>query len=386
MSDLILLPKAEAKSLEEHYKRAFKCSVELYILSAYLTEWCPPSKLSTACVTFRMIIGKDYGITRKKACRDVTRWLPREKKSCFLVAQRIGGFHPKAMFWREADGSLHALVGSSNLTRAAFSTNYEANFYHRLKKEQFNEARNWVERISGGCIDADENWLKTYREAPKGGPTNSKGKTASEEFDEALTLPSPADARRLVRQRRKQIQEYQLRKAGLVQLFKQCANGKISSAEFYEKLPLHWGHKWKNRLQGAGWERSGSTGDFKALSQAFLAILQASDTERDDVVVTKIDELHAKKVAARGAFLSEMLCLAFPSLYPVKNDPIRKFMKAIDFRVTRGASEGASYLSLARLLRAAVQADRRGPAKNLAELDALLWRTYGKSSGDLYQI
>src|ERR1700683_4916940 len=124
----LLLHTPDSKSKLSHlYQKAFENAVELFIVTAYLTAWDASLKLTPKCRRFRLIIGKDFGITRKGACETVMRWLPAKRKGQFLVADRIGGFHPKAVIWTEADKKVFAIIGSSNLTRAAFETNYEAN-------------------------------------------------------------------------------------------------------------------------------------------------------------------------------------------------------------------------------------------------------------------
>lgn len=57
-----------ASELRYYYKRAFKNAVELFIVTAYLTEWDDSLALNPACQSFRVIISKDFGITRKAAC------------------------------------------------------------------------------------------------------------------------------------------------------------------------------------------------------------------------------------------------------------------------------------------------------------------------------
>lgn len=376
--DLILLPDGEAKGLERHYTNALTKAVELYIVSAYLTEWDAPAALSARCRTFRLIVGRDFGITRKQACRDVMNWLPGRLKNRFMVAEEIDGFHPKAMFWREANGSLHALIGSSNLTRAAFSTNHEANVYLRPSKAQFAQAQRWVQSIEPSCVAVSEDWLDRYREAPRKGPAGPNKKSSSDELLEALRLPRPAGAVAIVHKRREQLASYLTHSAGLFRLFKACAAGRLSNKDFYDALPTHWSGKLNNRLQGAGWERQGKGSDFRKLSQSFLRIVNAPDAKRDDVVAEEIDWLHSKGVRSRTAFLSEMLCLRFPALYPVKNQPVEDFLAAIKFKGPRGASEGAAYVDLAQRLRMSLRANPRHPAKNIAELDAIVWLAYGK--------
>ena len=123
---ILLLPKGE-NELKNVYKNIFTEGRCILIFSAYLTEWPTPDKLNNSCEEFRMIVGKDFDITRKAACHAVMRWLPRKFHDKFLVASKIEGFHPKAVFWKNLDGKYFSIVGSSNLSNAAFTTNHEAN-------------------------------------------------------------------------------------------------------------------------------------------------------------------------------------------------------------------------------------------------------------------
>jgi hypothetical protein len=271
-------------------------------------------------------------------------WLPKRLVGRFKVAEDVDGFHPKAAFWRELDGSLHGLVGSSNLTRAAFTHNYEANVYFQLSEEQFAKAKHWINSVSSVAVTDD--WLDLYVEAPKGGPTGPSGRSASEELRKALKLPRIEGAAHAVRRRRVQLESYEAHKDGLMRLFQDCAAGRLSNLAFYEALPQHWSGELDNRLQGSGWERQGKSSDFKALSQSFLRIVDAADTRRDAVVEAEIDRLRELGVRSRGAFLSEMLCLRFPQLYPVVNKPVEKFLSDIKFKGPRGASDGHAYVDL----------------------------------------
>ena len=377
---LVLLPDGGDKSLEHHYTNALTKAVELYIVSAYLTEWDAPTELNDGCDEFRFIVGKDFGITRKEACKKVMCWLPKRFEGQFMVALDIDGFHPKAMFWREDDGSLHALVGSSNLTRAAFSRNHEANVYFQPSEAQFAEARVWVKEMENSCIGVSDDWLNIYREAPRGGPTGPTGKSSTEELLATLKLPRVAGSAEIVRKRRHQLESYLVHRDGLMQIFKASAEGRMSNQDFYNALPEYWSSELNDRLQGAGWERQGKASDFHELSRSFLRIVNAPSSERDTAVAREIDSLHKKGVQSRGAFLSEMLCLRFPELYPVKNQPVEDFLMDIKFRGPRGASEGVAYVDLAQRLRMALRANPRHPAKTLAELDAVLWLVYGKNS------
>jgi HKD family nuclease len=376
--DLILLPDGSAETLQRHYRQALSKATELYIVSAYLTKWDAPAKLNPGCKTFRLIIGRDFGITRKEACRAVMRWLPARLKNRFMVADAIEGFHPKAMFWRESDGTCHALIGSSNLTRAAFATNHEANIYVRVSSAQFSRTANWVRSMEPNCVSVSEDWLEDYDEAPHGGKVRNGKKAPGLKVKESLLLPKPAGATALVAQRREQLASYMHHRADLLRLFRECAARRVSSRAFYEQLPQHWSWDAGDRLQGAGWERQGRGSNFHQLSEAFIRIVDAASTERDDVVAEQIDWLHARKVPARTAFFSEMLCLRFPKLYPVINQPVHDYLSAIKFRGPRGASEGAHYVDLAQRLRYSLRANPKHPAKNIAELDAVIWLEYGK--------
>jgi hypothetical protein len=98
MPTLFLHPVVSGQRIAHLYKRAFAEAVELYVLSAYLRTWDTTLKINRQCGIFAFIVGKDFGITRKQACRDVLRWLPRQRKPFFLIADGIAGFHPKALF------------------------------------------------------------------------------------------------------------------------------------------------------------------------------------------------------------------------------------------------------------------------------------------------
>ncbi|WP_454677165.1 phospholipase D family protein [Achromobacter marplatensis] len=381
---LVLLPnKQENNALGKHYKRAFETAVELYVVSAYLTDWNPPAHLNSGCERFRMIIGSDFGITKKHACRSVIKWLPANRKQDFLVADSIQGFHPKAIFWREKNGSHHALVGSSNLTKAAFSKNHEANAYMELTSLQFSEVQTWIDAIANVCDVCGDMWLEEYEEAvvPPRKRHSSSGKVQLTTPASGLPLPLVPDAPDLLEKRRAQLRLHSQRKANLEQLFQARALNKISGTQFYEDLGKIWKFEKNgtgNRLQYFGWERRGKASDFKAIARAFIAILNAPANRRDDTVVAELDRLAEKQEPARSAFFSEMLCLAFPEQYPVKDAPIKKYLKDIQFKYTRGAKEGGRYIELARRLRTSLATNPSYPARNLAELDTLIWGAYGR--------
>jgi HKD family nuclease len=378
--DLLLHTPNATSGLRDHYKRAFQNAIELFIVTAYLTEWDDSLKLNPGCTRFRVIVGKDFGITRKAACEKTMAWLPKERKSQFKVADEIAGFHPKAVFWKEKGGNCYAIVGSSNLTRAAFETNYEVNVFSELSKAQYIAGKNWVKQIEKHSVVMSNDWLKNYKEAlarPQSAKGTKKGEPVAAPLV-TLKLPRPPGTERLINSRRGNLAAYKKKRTALIRLFRRCAKGDISSDQFYQTLTTYWSPEVGDRLQGRGWERRGKDSDFQALSRSFVKILDAADQDRDDVVRFEIDALRDQNVPARAAFLSEMLCLNFPDEYPVLDTPVWNYLKHVKFRGPRGASEGAHYIHLATTLRASLLQNPGHPAKNLAELDTVIWLAHGK--------
>jgi HKD family nuclease len=379
---LILHTPTSTGDLSAHYKKAFEEATELFIVTAYLTEWDDTLELNDDCKRFRIIIGKDFGITKKVACQKVMRWLPPSRKSQFMVADEISGFHPKAVFWKDSSGQFHSIIGSSNLTRAAFGHNYEANIYTEISKESYIQAKNWVREIEGFSLVVSEDWLSEYQEGISSPRKAKPNRTLSGQTVIPLVLPRPRGSTERVRRRRARLERHEAMKEGLHQLFRSCAEGKITSEQFYQQLPKYWCSE-KNRLQAQGWERSGRDSDFQMLAKSFISILDAPDNDRDDVVVQEIDYLAPqldnsskvvrKGIPTRGAFLSEILCLAFPDSYPVLNKPVKAYLSHIKFKSPTGASEGSQYLDLAKKLRLSLLQNPKHPAKNLAELDTVIW-------------
>lgn len=386
MKQLYLHRPKEPSKLTSIYRHAFKTATELYVVTAYLTDWNRRLRLNKNCKTFRLIIGKDFGITRKAACIKVRKWLPKKRRRSFLVASKIEGFHPKAVFWRDGDGKCHSIIGSSNLTKAAFETNYEANVYKTITKDEFDVAVEWIKKIKGKSRIVSDAWLKTYKEAKRANGSGGGGK-GSGETGKDIKLPSIPSNDEIIKNRRNVRTNYQKIQSEFEQLFSDCASGKVKNAEFFKQLPKYWRVNKKGkpdtRVQGSGWARTGKRSDFRLLSKHFLRIVYAEDDERDGLVAEAIDVMKAKRVSARGSFFSEMLCLRFPKLYPILDQPMRDFIKANKLQAPKGLSEGEKYVDLARRMRAAVKRNRAHRAKNLLEMDGVIWRKYRrKGSGE----
>ncbi|MGQ0558700.1 MAG: phospholipase D-like domain-containing protein [Sphingosinicella sp.] len=375
--ELVLHAPHEACSLPKSYRRAVSSAKELLVVSAYLTNWSRDVDLNPKCERFRMIVGKDFGITRKAACESVLGWLPKRHRVHFRVADQIMGFHPKAVFWRENDGKCYAIIGSSNLSSAAFESNYEANVVIEIDEDEFVRARDWIDAIATLSVPVSKDWLANYEEAKvpakRGGSEPSSN--AKSEF-KTIRLPRPRGSVAAVRARREVLRQHRRNREELLDLFRRCAAGQVSSSQFYNVLPEHWGNEAGGRLQGKGWERSGSKSNFRRLCKSFVRIVDAPASRRDDVVVEEIDALSTAGVPTRRAFLSEMLCLEFPKQYPVINRPVHRYLADVKFRGAAGLSEGAKYLDLALRLRFSLSQNPNHPAKNLAELDTVIWLAY----------
>ncbi len=378
---LVLVPQGGPNALEDYYERAFSESKELYIVSAYLTNWRPKSQLSPRCEKFKFIVGKDFGITRKDACRQVMKWLPKKRLGDFLVALYIDGFHPKAIFWRTQNDDYYALVGSSNLSTAAFTKNHEANFYSIIDAETFANIRKWISAIEKESVIISESWLEEYVEAPRKPKAQPKKGPAQDNTAIDLSLPTPKNVQRLqevLDNRRSQIKRFSRSRPALEKLLRDAAAKRIFSANdreaFYQQLNKLWVFgDGGSRFQGAGWERQGKGSDFSVFSRSFLKVLDSTDSDRDQVVIDEIDSLAEKNIPTRKALFSEMLCQFFPKLYFVLDSPVREWAQSTNFSPPKRASEGVRYYDLAVKLRRALSHSKGYPAKNLAELDAVIW-------------
>jgi len=117
---IVLNPDIDKPSaLRVAYDRAFKEATELYIASAYLTEWNASNPLNKVCKRVLFVVGTDFGLSRKKAMFEVLRWIPKGASFLFKAVPRNqlpGGFHPKVVFWKTKSGERYCVLGSSNLS------------------------------------------------------------------------------------------------------------------------------------------------------------------------------------------------------------------------------------------------------------------------------
>jgi hypothetical protein len=376
MRTLFLHPVGSQQNIANIYKQAFAEAIELYVLSAYLRTWDTTLKINKQCKVFSFIVGKDFGITRKKACIKVLKWLPSQLRPFFFVADAISGFHPKAVFWKTGNGECYSLVGSSNLSDAGWNTNYEANTFDKLSGQMFENVRTWVMEIRDYSVPMSKEWLDTYIEA-KGARLNRTRKAGTQGRPQPpvslFTLPPGRSNATIIQERRDKKGEFKEIRGALLSAIRRCASSKISNNKFHDILEKTWGSR--ARIQGWGWEVKGRDSNFSALCRGIISIVNADQRARDHTVIKVIDALKAQGVPTRRALLSELLCQFFPDEYPILNEPIASYARRVHIKAPHGSSEGEKYLYLALSLRAALRSNRKYPAKDLLELDGMIWKS-----------
>lgn len=365
-SKLFLHTKKNESELLNFYQKAISEAIELYIVSAYLTEWNINTQINLKLTPskFKFIFGKDFGLSRKRAITNALEWLPEKFKNCLLVADRIQGFHPKAVFWKDKLNKYYALIGSSNLTNSAFNNNYEANVLCSISEEQFKGVLEWVKDIEKHSEKVTKEWINNYNQAI---PLRIK---PSDKYDKQIKKLLVYN-KKLITNRREQLRKYESQKLTIKNLIYQCANNKLSNEEFYEELRkiLKNGITFQPRF---GWCRKGSKDNFKLLCQSLLKIYESNNSNRDEIVKNEIQRLNECKVSSRGSLLSELLCLEYPNNYPLLNKPVRNFFNNIGYKLP--SDDGERYIEVARDLRSILS--DLDKINNLAELDIIIQDKY----------
>lgn len=371
----IYLHPQPGTALAEAYTEAFNNANEIFVLSAYLRDW-RSFEIGKYCENATLVVGKDFGITRKKALSEALTWKQKYAKIChFYVAEKIDGFHPKLVMWKQGN-EYFLIVGSSNLTIAAFESNYEANLRIKITKDRYQEISNWIAGILALSRPVTTEWINAYQEAPnisQPHPKNHKQRTV---VLGNLLLPRFPGLAKALAERKEQIYAFQDIRVEFEKNVRACALGQISPNMFYQWILENWnGTEWK--FQGNGIFRHKQTAtDWQMLCAALVSSLDSNKTDRDQVVQTTYDELEkSKKVEVRKAFLTEMLCHFFPNDYPLWNEPVQIWLEktAANIARPRGLTAGEKYIRLSNQLRLALENDPDYPAQNLAELDHVLW-------------
>jgi hypothetical protein len=375
----ILLSPSAAKpaELRDVYKRAFDEAEELYIASAYLTDWDSGYKLSTGCKRVIFLVGTDFGLTRKAAMLNVLRWIPKHASFFGAVPPQDGGFHPKIVAWKAHSGEHYCLIGSSNLSKAAFSSNYEANLVTHISSRDFGRLRTWLNSLCELSSPVSEDWIEHhYTEAH----VMHKGKQAGISILQIAPsdFPSGPACEQAVRDRRQQQAAFvaeigkPIRAAAV-----RCSQGKISNNQFWQTFWELWGNH-PSRFQGSGLQFTGKSAKWGEACRSLIRILDASTSsprsQLDNLVIKEIDHLGQAGIPVRRAWLSEMLCHYLPELYPISNKPVDKWLSTVRLHGRRGMTGGERYVDLARKLRLAVQNYHPAGSRNLAELDYAIWQ------------
>jgi hypothetical protein len=300
-------------------------------------------------------------------------------KGGFWAADRISGFHPKLVLWKTNTGECCLVLGSSNLTQAAFSTNYEANIFLTIPEDQYDYIKDWIYTMQPQCSPVSEDWIERYKEAdrPRQGLAGRKAPVI------ALSLPSGKDINEAVKHRKAQQKAFAGIQDELIELVNKCAAGKNEA--FYEAMMTLWG-KSPSRFQGRGFEIRGKHSDWEGTCTSLSTILakgrSGSVVALDNLVRKEIDRLASLKNPNRGAWLSEMLCHFFPDRYPIWNKPVRVWLQHSKYKGPRKASEGALYIHLSVKLRNALANNKTNTARDLSELDHAIWQWYHREFGE----
>ena len=363
--------------LRDAYNRALNEAEELYIASAFLTDWDITHKLGSACKRLVFLVGTDFGLTRKAAMLNVLRWIPKGPSfSFFAVETQTGSFHPKIVTWKARSGRHYCLVGSSNLSKAAFSNNYEANVLTEISSHDFTRLGAWLDSISANSSAVSKDWIRFHYTKAK---LVHKGRKAGKGIIQIKLsdLPhGPACAREVRGHRSSQAAFGKIAKP-IRAAARHCSQGKISRSQFWERFWNLWAHH-ESRFQGSGLQFTGKSSKWEEACSALIRILDArkssSADQLDHLVIKEIDDLSTMGNPTRHAWLSEMLCHYMPELYPVSNKPVQKWLSKIKLRGRRGMTEGQRYVDLAKKLRLAVQNYHPAGARNLAELDGAIFR------------
>jgi hypothetical protein len=375
---ILLNPNATKRTeLRDVYNHALDEAEELYIASAYLTNWDASHKLGSACKRVVFLVGTDFGLTRKAAMLNVLAWIPKHISFSFLAVQsQSGGFHPKIVAWKTHSGKYYCMIGSSNLSKAAFSNNCEANVVTEISSLDFARICAWLDLVSTDSSPISKDWIKHHYTEAKVAHKERKADKSVIQIKPS-DLPHGAACARAVRENRHKQAAFQQISKPIRAAAVRCARGKISRGQFWQTFWNLWAHH-KSRLQGRGLQLTGKAAKWGEACGALIRILDArkssSTLQLDQLVIKEIDQLGRTGNPTRRAWLSEMLCHYLPQLYPISNKPVQKWLSHIKLRGRRGASEGQRYIDLAQKLRLAVQNEHPAGARNLAELDGAIWR------------
>lgn len=369
--------------LTKAYFEAFESADEIFVLSAYLREW-RDFAISSSCESATVIVGKDFGITRKQALTNLLEWKRERGDTCHAyVADGIDGFHPKILAWRVGEEH-YLIVGSSNMTVSAFKSNVEANVKVKISRSRYHSICNWVAGILALSTPIDEAWIASYQECSMPVSRGRKRKSSAAAPMIGTELPQFPGLASALAHRKERIHAFEACKQDVTEVIRACARGGISQTEFYDWILENWNRsEWKFQGNGVFRHEQNAT-DWRFVCRSLAACIDASPEKRDGVVKNEYDRLEKNKEIARvrKAFVTEMLCHYFPDDYPLWNNVLERWFKHAGLNTLRprGISEGHKYIWMAGMLRQILAENTSYPASNLAELDHIFW-AQGKHEG-----
>jgi hypothetical protein len=276
-------------------------------------------------------------------------------------------------------GRHHALVGSSNLTEAAFSTNYEANLYSVINEVTYKNALAWFERVLTKSCSVNNKWLKGYNEAKLKGHTYKNGKEVPEPSRPDFPPPTINDPKQVMqglRSRRTMLNKFNKIRRRLIKLFKEGARKRLTNRQIYDNFWKDWG---QNLVQAHAWTIQGRNSDWQLFALGITRILNADEVARDQIVKLVIDDFANQQLSTRRSVLSEPLCEFYPKRYPLINRPVKDWIIKMNYQPPAGASEGAKYIDMANKMRSTLEHNNRKAgrmrAQNLFELDYQIWES-----------
>lgn len=366
------------KELVKAYRNAFNNAVEIFALSAYLRDW-EIFEISQYCEAATLVVGKDFGITRKNALHKALEWKNLVGTKCHLyVADEINGFHPKILLWREVknnDKQHFLIVGSSNLTVAGFDSNYEANVKIKISEVSYEKISYWIATILSFSRPVTQAWINQYQEQTRTDPPQPFIKSLTKNKITGLELPEFPGLAVALAQRREQVYEFDEIKDEFIRVVRECALNEITQKDFYDWLIDNWnGQTWK--FQGSGvFRRDWQNTNWQLLCNALVNIIDCNTNERDGIVIANYNQLEdSNEVEARKSVLTEMLCHLFPNHYPLWNTPVVTLLKKKDvLKFAKARTVGEKYVTISNILRNALVENQNYPASNLAELDHIIW-------------
>jgi len=201
--------------LQKEFADLLKNADSVKIAVAWATPGVPVEMLRNARLPTETIVGTNFQGTHPEAivalrCLGPV-WVDERKDN--------STFHPKLYLFKR--GPHHeAIIGSANLTDAAFNRNTEAAVRLRLDRKSAQSLLNYFQRLKKDLLKVNEKWLQKYRRRYKKsstgplakvfnreGPQPSTAKVQGPTFGKLLTYNWP-DYYKLLKQRGRNSREW----------------------------------------------------------------------------------------------------------------------------------------------------------------------------------